>query len=240
MANLDKNNIAAAATLGVFLVAATIVGSYTFYRVKTMDNTLAVTGSAQQNVRADSAKWTLTINRPAAEGTVASVQEKVSSDIDTVTAFFEKGGIAKDDILTTPVSVDIDWSKDSGPRTYTVHQQVTVSSKDPDLIDKLSKDIGALASRGVLVSANQPEYYVSTLSQIRVALIGKAVEDARARAESIAQASGQRVGALKSASSGVVQVMAPQSVDVSDYGSYDTSTIDKTVMVTARAVFNLR
>ena len=73
-----------------------------------------------------------------------------------------------------------------------------------------------------------------------MALIGKAVQDAKARAESIAKSTGQSVGALKSASSGVVQVMAPNSVDISDYGSYDTSTIDKQIMVTARATFFLK
>ena len=121
-----------------------------------------------------------------------------------------------------------------------MHEQVTVNSDDVALIDKLSKDIASLAGKGIIVSANQPEYYVSTLPDIRVALIGKAVEDAKARAESIAKSTGQSVGALKSAASGVVQVMAPNSVDVSDYGSYDTSTIDKKVMVTARATFFLK
>ena len=57
---------------------------------------------------------------------------------------------------------------------------------------------------------------------------------------SIASSTGQTVGKLKSASSGVVQVMQPNSTDVSDYGSYDTSTIEKEVSVTARAVFFVR
>jgi hypothetical protein len=39
---------------------------------------------------------------------------------------------------------------------------------------------------------------------------------------------------------GVVQVMQVDSVDVSDYGSYDTSTINKDVMVTVKTVFGLK
>ena len=73
-----------------------------------------------------------------------------------------------------------------------------------------------------------------------MALIGKAVTDAKARATEIAKSVGQSVGRLQSASSGVVQVMAPNSTDVADYGSYDTSTIDKQVMVTAKATFVVR
>jgi len=37
-----------------------------------------------------------------------------------------------------------------------------------------------------------------------------------------------------------VQVLSPNSIEVSDYGSYDTQTIQKEVMVTARAVFLLK
>lgn len=238
---IQRDIVTASAVLGLGVFAAAAIGSLTFYNIRAMDNTLAVTGSATETVKADSAKWTVSVNRSVYESDIASGQRAVASDIKAVTAFFDKGGIAKENILTTPVSVDQDYSSDTNaPRRYSVHEQVTVSSNDPSLIDTLSEQIGSLVAQGVVVSAGQPEYYVSDLSKLRVSLIGKAIEDARARAESIAKSTGQSVGALKSASSGVVQVMAPNSVDVSDYGSYDTSTIDKQVMVTARATFFLK
>jgi hypothetical protein len=70
--------------------------------------------------------------------------------------------------------------------------------------------------------------------------LGQAIADAKARAVEIAKSGGASIGKLKSASSGVVQVMAPNSTNVEDYGSYDTSTIDKEVSVTARAAFVVR
>ncbi|MBC7321113.1 SIMPL domain-containing protein [bacterium] len=66
------------------------------------------------------------------------------------------------------------------------------------------------------------------------------MNDARARAERIAQSTGQKVGSLKSASMGVVQVLAPNSTEVSDYGTHNISTIDKEVVVTVRVVFVLK
>jgi hypothetical protein len=39
---------------------------------------------------------------------------------------------------------------------------------------------------------------------------------------------------------GVVQVTQPNSVDISDYGNYDVSTIEKEVMITVRASFSLK
>jgi len=238
---LERDIVSASAVLGLGIVIASIVGSMTFYNVRSMDNTLSVTGSATQSVKADSAKWTVSVTRSGYEGDVPALQGRVARDTRIVVDFFDRGGIAAEDIHVSPVSVDQDYSSDPNtPRRYTLREQITVISKDPSQIDKLSKDIGSLVSGGVLVSANSPEYYVSGLPQLRVALIGKAVQDAKARAESIAKSTGQSVGALKSASSGVVQVMAPNSVDISDYGSYDTSTIDKQIMVTARATFFLK
>jgi hypothetical protein len=97
-----------------------------------------------------------------------------------------------------------------------------------------------LSAQGIFLSVMQPQYYISNLPELRVQLVGEAVKDAKARASSIAESAGQSVGRLQSAASGVVQVMAPNSIDIADYGSYDTSTIEKQVMVTTKAVFIVR
>ena len=94
-----------------------------------------------------------------------------------------------------------------------------------------------LLADGANLSPEQPQYYISTLPQLRVSLLGAAIKDAKARASAIAQSGGSSVGALETASSGVVQVLAPNSTNVEDYGQYDTSSIDKQVTVTVRANF---
>ncbi len=237
----DIDMVKPAVVLALGLVVASFVGASAFYRVRALDNTLSVTGSAKQKVEADAAKWTLSISRSAYETDVPRVQTQVASDMKQVVAFFRAAKIAEDKIVTNPVSVDQEYGPDyNAPRRYSIRQQVTVNSDDVRLIEKLAKEIGGLAQRGILVSAGSPEYFVTTLPDLRISLIGKAVIDAKARAEQIAQSTGQRVGALKSASGGVVQVLSPNSIEVSDYGSYDTQTIEKEVMVTTRAVFLIK
>ena len=228
--------------IGLGLIASAAVAAYAFYAVHTLGNTLSVTGSATQSVQADSAKWTVSVTRSAYADSIASTQTKVAADSQQVQDFFTSNGIDKENITTSPIFADQDYSKNqnSGPTAYNVREDITVQSKDPQLVQKLSKDISQLAGKGILVSSQMPQYYVSTLPDIRIALIGKAVTDAKARATEIAKSTGQKVGALQSASGGVVQVLSPNSGDVSDYGSYDTSTIDKQVMVTARATFYIR
>jgi hypothetical protein len=122
-------------------------------------------------------------------------------------------------------------------RKVAVSQSVSVKSNDIALIEKASGNVSQLAVQGVRVTPQNPEYLISNLADLRVSLIGKAVVDAQKRATEVTKAIGQSVGRLKSASSGVVQVMQPDSTDVSDYGQYDTSTKEKDVFVSVRAVF---
>ncbi len=236
-----NNPIAPALVLGLSLMGAATIGAYSFYRVHTLDNTLSVTGSATTDAKADSAKWTVSVSRSAYEEGIAAAQTRVASDAKQISDFLTKGGIPAEGVSVSPTFVDREYSSDqNAPVRYTVRLDVTASSDKPELIEQLSKNISSLAARGIVVSAQTPQYYISNLPELRVSLIGKAVEDAKARASEIAKSTGRSVGALQSASGGVVQVLAENSVDVSDYGNYDTSTIQKKVMVTARATFYIR
>jgi hypothetical protein len=123
---------------------------------------------------------------------------------------------------------------------YQLNQTVTLQLNDVNKITDISKKIPDLAAQGAIVSIQSLEYYYSKLPDLRVSLLTQAVQDAKARAEKIAEGTGRRVGSVQTASSGVVQVLTPNSVDVSDYGSYDTSSIQKDVMVTVKAAFRLQ
>lgn len=240
---MERATMAAAAILASGIVLAALIGGVMFYKVRSLSNTLSVTGSATATTTADIGKLRVSVSRSAYEAGIPAAQARVDSDISSVVAFFKDAGIIEGDVIVSPAFVDRDYSynkENNAPETYTVRANVSIQSNDPALIDQIAKDVGSLSSRGILVSVQQPEFYISNLPELRVALIGKAVADAKARAEGIAESAGQKVGRLQSASSGVVQVMSPNSIEVSDYGSYDTSTIEKQVMVTARATFQVR
>ncbi len=241
MSHMQQNQYLLPATvLGVALVLSSALGAYTFYAVRSFDNVLTVTGSAKRAVTADSAKWRLTILRKVGESGVPQGYSQVARDADVLLAFLTKNGIPESAITTMPIGVDELYRAEPYPREYQVRQEVIIQSNDVHAVDALSKRIGELAPSGIFVSNNWLEFYVTNLPELRVSLLAAAVTDARARAEQIAVAGGQSVGSLKSASSGVVQVLAPNSIDVSDYGQYDTQSIEKEVMVTARATFFVR
>lgn len=231
--------IASSGILALGLAITGAIGGNAFYQVRALSNTLSVTGSATATSTADIAKWRVTVNRLTTEENLASAQSRVSADTQSVVNFFSSAGIPSEKITVSPVFVDREYSNDN-IRRYNVREEVSIESKDVKLVEKLSRDITSLISRGILISVQSPEYFISNLPGIRISLIGKAVTDAKARATEIAKSTGQSVGPLQSATGGVVQVMSPNSIEVSDYGSYDTSTIDKQVMVTARATFLVR
>ncbi len=238
---IKEYGIGPALTLAAGIVLAAIVAAYAFYSVHAMSNTLAVTGSATATSTADTAKLSVVVSRGTFEDGIASTQSRVTSDAMQVNRYFQEQGIHKESIELGTIYVDREYtSNENAPRRYTVRQEVVITAKDPYLVERLSKDVADLSARGIFLNVNQPQYYISNLPELRVKLVGEAVKDAKARAESIAESAGQKVGRLQSAASGVVQVMAPNSIDVADYGSYDTSTIEKTVMVTTKAVFLVR
>ena len=208
------------------------------------DNTIAVTGSASQSIKADQATWRIDVRRNAYTSGTAVAYTQVAKDGDVVNAYFKSQNLASSTVIESVISTDENYNQDqNAPKSYNVHETVTVQTTDVDAIDGLSRQLGPLTAKvsaDTLLSPQAPEYYVSTLPQLRVSLVGQAVQDAKARAVQIAKSGGSSVGALKSASSGVVQVLAPNSTNVEDYGSYDTSTIQKQVMVTARAVFYVK
>ena len=237
MENKSQNTVPAA-IIGIALVLAAIIAGYTFYSIRSLDNSLSVTGSAKEAVKADNVKWSITVNKIVYEGGVSDAYSEVSDNVAKVKAFLSKNAVATDEISVSPIFSDDYWGKEN-VRQINVRQVITVTSKDVSRIKTIAENTTALAEQGVTFSPSAPEYYISNLPELRVSLIGKAVTDARARAESIAKSTGQSVGSLKSASSGVVQVMQSNSNDVSDYGQYDTSTIDKDVMVSVRATFGV-
>jgi len=237
MKDISKNTLPAT-IIGAAFVIASIIAGYTFYSIRALDNSLSVTGSAKQSVKADNAKWSITVNKIVYEDGVCAAYTDVASNVSKVKDFLSKNAVATSEVSVSPIFSDDYWGKEN-VRQINVRQVITVASKDVARVKTISENTTALAQQGVTFSPNAPEYYISNLPELRVSLIGQAVSDARARAESIAKSTGQSVGKLKSASSGVVQVMQPNSNDVSDYGQYDTSTVDKDVMVSVRATFGV-
>jgi hypothetical protein len=204
------------------------------------DNGITVTGSAKTSATADNVAWTL--NVALSSQLVADAVKKVGSDVDAVSAYLTKGGIPASALTLGAVSTYANEEWQNGNNTgrilsYRASRDITVRTTDVQLVYKLSQGIGSLLQSGVNVNNYGPQYYISTLPDLRPQLLEEAMLDAKTRAVAITKAVGGSVGAVQSVKSGVFQVTTPDSTMVSGGGAYDTSTIEKTVTSTVSVTF---
>jgi len=227
--------------VGLSLIAAASIFSVAFYSSRSQEDSLSVTGSAKKQVISDTVKWSSSFSRTVPESDLKSGYDQMGQDLAIVKKFFKDQGIAENNLEISPISVNKPYSNDSTtPREYILKQSVEIQSNEVEKITNLAKNVQPLVNQGVFFTTEAVEYYYSGLPELRIGLLGEAVKDAQVRANEIAKNSGRRAGSLKSAGMGVVQVLPINSVEVSDYGAYDTSSIQKEVMVTVKTSFNLK
>jgi hypothetical protein len=250
--NLDVNKVSIERNKGIFLIAATVILSLALGGglmkvgaglASRASDGITVTGSAKVEATADNAVWTLSVNQSAPS--VSSAVSNISIGVKSLTKYLNDGGISSNSITLGAVSTFANEEFVNGNSTgkilsYRANRDVTVRSKDVQLISKLSQGIGDLLQTGVPVNNYGPQYYISTLSNLRPKLLGAAMNDARVRAEAITSAVGGSVGAVLNVKSGPFQVTTQDSTQTADYGAYDTSTIEKTVTSTVSVTFKTK
>jgi hypothetical protein len=201
---------------------------------------ITVTGSAKISATADNAVWVLNVNLSAPA--VSTAVKKVDSDVAALSDYLIKAGIPSDALTLGAVSTYANEEYSNGNPTgrilsYRANREVTVRSKDVELISKLSQGIGTLLATGINVNNYGPAYYISNLPELRPQLMAEAMKDAKVRAEALTKAVGGDIGALVNVKAGPIQITTPDSTMTADYGAYDTSTIEKTVTATVSVTF---
>lgn len=206
---------------------------------------LDVTGSAVAVVKSDSASWNLDITT-SASSTKKAFSELVLNKNEVVTYLKLKGFTEKDiafqNTNTYPVyktAVDTGEALSSVDH-YVASQTITVTSNNIALIKDVSLDVENLLNKGIDLKSNPPAYFYTKLADLKVKLLNEASEDAKKRANAMLKNTGSRVGTIKSIKAGVFQITPPNSTDVSDYGYYDTSTIDKKVTAVTQVTFRIK
>lgn len=234
--------VAAATVLSAGAIICAVLGTYAAYKIKISDDTVVVTGSAKETVRADHVRWTINLEtKTGVSGQQVGVNT-LEAARKKIFAYLEEKGYTSVESPVASVYPQYAYPERSEPvfTGYTVSRSITVLSDDVDGISELANNMAPLSGAGYTTSIGGLEFTYAKLDEARVRLLSLAIKDAKARASAIAQETGRDVDVLRSASSGVVQVLPAGGVEISDYGSYDTQSIMKDVMVTVRADFSLK
>lgn len=235
--------------LGVIIALGCIFSTYIlskgiveFQKIQTQ--TIRVTGSASQNVKSDRASWT--INFRTKKTTLKDGYAKLNADSKVIKAFLIDNGLKAEDITFGSVgSYENNKRLPNGNisneiENYTIYQSVTVKSDDINKLTDISKKVDELVNKDIDLSADSIQYFVSNLDDIKIKMVGEATKNAKDRAKSMIKGTNGRIGTMNSAKMGVFQIVPVDSTEVSDYGINDTSSIEKKVIATVNATFNVK
>jgi hypothetical protein len=220
--------------VALILAVALIVSSYTlsrFYLRLEREKVITVKGAAQKRGISDKASLAarITVQSTSIEQAYNTLQTQVS----------QLASLLQTDrtIMVTSSNVDLekvykrtpDGESTNEIDYFVLSQHFRLSSGDVKTVEALSREISNLLASGIQISVYGPEYYITDLTGSKMELLAAATNDGYKRAQLMAANSGGKVGKLIEAQQGVFQITMPDSTDISDYGAYDTSTIEKDI-----------
>lgn len=209
------------------------------------ERTVVTKGFTQKRVTSDWATWTaeLTARSPQME----PGYQKIEDDSQTVANYLRGMKVADDAVALQGISITPKYkSKEEGMgntneiEAFELKRTVSLQSKDVQLVDRISKEITSLIKQGVEIKSLPAKYYYTNIEDLKIEMLAEAARDAKNKAERIAASSEARLGGLFSAQQGVFQVTPVYSFEVSDEGSFDTTSIEKTVRAIVTSRFTVR
>ncbi|MEI6632643.1 MAG: SIMPL domain-containing protein [Chlamydiota bacterium] len=230
--------------LAAGMIVSTIVASRSIEKIKLAGQTIRVKGSSEKRIVSDWAVWDARFT--ARDPALTAAYKKITQDLEAVLAYLERNGVSRDAVGISSVSTTIQHKpNEKGNPTnviegYVLEQSLQVKSADIPLVVRLARDSTSLIQQGIEFSSSPPNYYYTKLNDLKISMLGEATKDARARAKGLAKNSGCKVGALSSASQGVFQITPEYSTEVSDYGVYDTGSVNKCVKALVTMEFSIR
>ncbi|MEQ1849426.1 MAG: SIMPL domain-containing protein [Candidatus Peribacteraceae bacterium] len=233
-------------SLSVFALTAivcSLILGMSLQNLRASENYISVTGSSQQVIESDTATWRISLEHVTQDTlTLREGSETLASSLKVLLSYLAKQGFSGSSVMVQPVSVEtnINYNLGNVPSSYRLHQSVVVQSNSVSRVTEAAKNSSTLLAQGAVISTSGVEYTYSRLPELRVELLSRATEDAKKRADSIARSAGSSLGKLQSASVGVFQVAPVNSIEISDYGLYDTTTVTKQVTAIVRASFDVK
>lgn len=238
------SNIGLSIILGICIIVSTVGSTYLFTNYKLIiNNSISATGSAEVDFDSDLVVWRGRFSSRAE--TSVDAYKKIKNDSEVVKNYLLNNGVIDTEMKFDSVNIS-ELTKSIRDENgnyigeelsgYMLTQSVTITSEDLDKVDKISRDISTLLESGVEFTSYSPEYYCSKLDDVKLELIDKATENAKARIDIMAKKSGATLGKLKSSKLGVFQIVAKNSGTKSYAydGYFDTSSKEKTANITVK------
>lgn len=204
-------------------------------------NTITVTGAAKKAIKSDLIVWSGSYTEQSPQ--LSEAYAKLNQDMQKVKAYMIGKGVPENEMVISSInSMPVHRISPNGVPTneiegYTLTQSIEISSNQVDKITEISRTSTELINQGVQFQSQPPQYFYTKLNDLKVDMLAEASKDAKKRAEQLAENSGGKIGALRSAKMGVFQITRLNSTEVSDYGINDTSSLDKEITAVVNVDF---
>ncbi|MEA4910774.1 hypothetical protein SDC9_07729 [bioreactor metagenome] len=241
--------------LGFIILGSFFKSSLNNISVLTNAQGITVSGTAERYVTSDKGSLSIVFRTDSLYVSDTQAIKNLSDIRDNITKYLINYGISSEniDILSFYTSSQCSlrdkdsWDNCLGKRYNDYNQTIKVSSDDVDQIKDLSLNLNSALNsefgstlNSANISVQNTQYFYTEFDNVKSEMLNEATKNAFERAEAIAKSTGNSAGAVITASQGVFQVTAKDSVDTSDYGYYDTSTIDKKITAVVRVSFKVK
>ena len=237
----------AGACVLVGLVAAGFFIGRGVERLRSAVRTVTVKGLVEKEVRADQVVWTLNLRRASRD--LEDARARIGADREAALAFLKKVGLTDAEIERSPIRTIDKLAREYGqpqgndPLRYILSTSLVVKTSKVDLVRSALGSTDELLKSGVVLDGGEngpanPRYVVSAFNDLRPQLLADATKNARAMAQQFAADSGARVGSIRSANQGMIQIFGTDGNDESGPFS-PTSTPVKRIRVVSTFEFAL-
>lgn len=237
-------NIVIAVIAAVAIVAASLILANGVEKVKGGGNRIIVTGSAKQQITSDLIVWTG--NFSAKSPALQEAYGILEADKGKVHDYLIGQGVPEDAIVFSSINTTTNYivlpngMYSSDIDYYELNQTVTISSGEIEKITDISRKVTELINEGIQFQSNSPQYMYTKIADMKVTMLAEATKDAKKRAEMIAENAGNKLGNLKYADMGVIQITPLYSNEVSDYGMNDTYSLEKEITAIVHCEFEIQ
>jgi hypothetical protein len=237
--------------LAIGIVVSTYLAASAWERVKMRppDRTIQVTGSAKKRIASDRIEWKAEIVTIDANRTTA--YHALAGHVKAAIAYLAAQGVKEGEIQVGAATVEEVWDTEyvgTGAeriqrrvfRGFKTSQGVSVDSPDVERVERVSREITVLLEQGVPISSSEPAYFYSKAGDLKIEMLAEAARDARTRAENILEkAGGSKIGKLRAADMGVININPANSTATSWEGNNDTSSLEKDIITIVHVTFEL-
>jgi hypothetical protein len=201
------------------------------------NDTISVTGSAKKRITSDYVIWDATVSSQAA--TPQAAAKGLVGWTAKVRAFLLGAGVRPSELSVQPVTAEALQNDKNQLVGYSLTRTFEVRSPRVSAIAGVVDRSSRLLEQGIPIQPQPVQYVYTRLASLRPELLAAATRDALGRARVLVGATGGHLGKLRQVDVGVFQVTSPNSTEVSDYGVYDTSTLEKDVTAVVNVSFAL-